>query len=341
MTRLLKRGGEAKVGVNYLPYTPSARVFQTGAGQVIPTGVPTAVTFDSERWDNDNLHDLAANTSRLTCQTPGLYRITGLVEFVSLGAAGTYQLFLRVNGSTIIAHLEVPPVNADPTGIPISVEYVLAKGDYVEVLARQSTGGNQSLLVAGNYTPEFSMSMIGPPVMNAVREKPIVSYVTPVQFAALTPQDGDECYLIADAANGVVWHMRYNAGSGSAYKWEFLGGSDMVSTSGAITLATSSWSDIGPALVIPRSGIYRVEFTTTENNAGGVDVDVAPVGSEVFAGIAVWSPLGSAAYRMTATGVVEKTASAGVTYKARCSCSASASATFNANHLAIRPIRIS
>lgn len=51
----------------------------------------------------------------------------------------------------------------------------------------------------------------------------------PVEVLAMPtgPTDGDEIYYMADVANGVVWHLRYNAGSASTYKWEFVGGSEM------------------------------------------------------------------------------------------------------------------
>src|SRR4030095_11342304 len=39
-----------------------------------------------------------------------------------------------------------------------------------------------------------------------------------------SPFDGQEIYYLADATNSVIWHLRYRAGSSSAYKWEFIGG---------------------------------------------------------------------------------------------------------------------
>ena len=39
-----------------------------------------------------------------------------------------------------------------------------------------------------------------------------------------TPTDGQEVYYLADAANGVIWHLRYRAAATGAFKWEFVGG---------------------------------------------------------------------------------------------------------------------
>src|SRR4051812_22380129 len=47
----------------------------------------------------------------------------------------------------------------------------------------------------------------------------------------VSPVDGQEVYYVADATNGVLWHLRYNAASASAYKWEFVGGSPLESSS--------------------------------------------------------------------------------------------------------------
>src|SRR4029077_16892946 len=37
------------------------------------------------------------------------------------------------------------------------------------------------------------------------------------------PYDGQECYFVADATNGILWHFRYNSSSVSPYKWECVG----------------------------------------------------------------------------------------------------------------------
>jgi len=79
-----------------------------------------------------------------------------------------------------------------------------------------------------------------------------------------SPYDGQEVYYQADATNGVIWHLRYNSGSASAYKWEYLGGASM-SSSVATQEATASGSDtdlatVGPDVTLPRAGDYEVTF---------------------------------------------------------------------------------
>lgn len=78
------------------------------------------------------------------------------------------------------------------------------------------------------------------------------------------PADGDEYVYTADAAAGVEWHLKYRAGSASAYKWEFVGGSPLgaaVLTDEAIT-SSGAWVDtatVGPTLTLPLAGDYLLD----------------------------------------------------------------------------------
>jgi hypothetical protein len=77
-----------------------------------------------------------------------------------------------------------------------------------------------------------------------------------------SPVDGQEIYYAANATNSIIWHLRYRsaARSGSG-AWEFVGGTplfggpqgDITTTSTTHTALTS-----GPAITVPRRGIYRV-----------------------------------------------------------------------------------
>lgn len=56
----------------------------------------------------------------------------------------------------------------------------------------------------------------------AIGAQPVIAVVTSLPAA---PADGQECIFVADATNGVAWHLKYRAASASAYKWEVIGGS--------------------------------------------------------------------------------------------------------------------
>ena len=65
-----------------------------------------------------------------------------------------------------------------------------------------------------------------------------------------SPIDGQIIYYNADATNGNVWHLRYRSASSSAYKWEFVGGSRLLSTAvGGTTGTGGSYADLASGTV--------------------------------------------------------------------------------------------
>ncbi len=78
---------------------PAARVYNNGV-LPIPNTTPTLLTFNSERFDPDGMHDTVTNTGQMTCKTAGVFLLTCNVDFVS-NATGFRQLYLRLNGTTI------------------------------------------------------------------------------------------------------------------------------------------------------------------------------------------------------------------------------------------------
>jgi hypothetical protein len=81
---------------------------------------------------------------------------------------------------------------------------------------------------------------------------------TPALLTVLpgSPFDGQQIYLQADPANGIIWHLRYNAGSASAYKWEFVGGPPLAglgTTSDPLPNSTiyNDFATVGPSVTLP------------------------------------------------------------------------------------------
>lgn len=118
-------------------------------------GTGTALTYDTDRYDTDAIHDIASVTTRLTAPAAGYYRIGACVRFAS-NATGYRQVFLRINGATVIASLIVDAVATTVTDIVLAgVDYLLAQGDYVECLVVQTSGGNLNVVAAATFSPEF------------------------------------------------------------------------------------------------------------------------------------------------------------------------------------------
>lgn len=105
----------------------------------------------------------------------------------------------------------------------------------------------------------------------------VVAYASgiigPARVLALpvSPVDGQECYFVADATNGVLWHLRYNAGSASAYKWEFVGGSSLIAENRASqTASAGAWvMGANPSIALPLAGTYECSYATSLNTTAG------------------------------------------------------------------------
>jgi hypothetical protein len=151
----------ARVGYQSNPSTfPSARVYNNAAISHAISGTAQALTFNSERHDNANLHDTVTNTSRLTAPVAGVYDISGHIDFAA-NATGARAAQIRVNGTTIIANKnEMARTDGNAHTISIQTQYKLAAGDYVELLSNQFSGGALNINASPNYSPEFAMTKI-------------------------------------------------------------------------------------------------------------------------------------------------------------------------------------
>lgn len=77
-----------------------------------------------------------------------------------------------------------------------------------------------------------------------------------------SPIDGQECFFLASATDGTVWHLKYRAGSPNAQKWEPVGGNPL-STDIPAAISTASTTAValtGPGTTAPLFGTYRVRF---------------------------------------------------------------------------------
>lgn len=85
-----------------------------------------------------------------------------------------------------------------------------------------------------------------------------------------SPSDGQSFYYVADTTNGVVWHLRYRSASASAYKWEYVGGSQLINTVFAneqyVGAAYGNLATSGPTVTVPLAGDYVVTIGFTGNN---------------------------------------------------------------------------
>lgn len=121
---------------------PSCKVYNSAA-QSIANNTNTALTFNSEYWDNGGMHSTAVNTSRITipASSGGKYWIGGNAEFVA-NATGTRWIGLQLNGSSFIARKQIPSNSGSyDTGLFVATMQSLSAGDYVELIVYQNSGG--------------------------------------------------------------------------------------------------------------------------------------------------------------------------------------------------------
>jgi hypothetical protein len=141
---------------------PSCRVYND-ANINIPNNTYTDLTFNSERWDNWEMHSTAANTERITIPITGLYVFGGSVDW-ALGAADTKRaLFVRLNGGAIeLAYTSTYSFAGGNSTIQQSVSsiYRFDQGDYITLRVIQNTGGGLNVNSDSNYSPEFWCAML-------------------------------------------------------------------------------------------------------------------------------------------------------------------------------------
>jgi hypothetical protein len=98
-------------------------------------------------------------------------------------------------------------------------------------------------------------------VADVANAAPKPSYSTTLPAS---PVDGQEHILVDSITNPTwQWRFRYNAGSTSVYKWEFVGGSTITISGGSFTTPTgpTGWLDgNGPSFSLPRAGTYKYSW---------------------------------------------------------------------------------
>ncbi len=145
-------------------FPPAARVYNSG-NISIPDSVSTALTYDSERFDNDDIHPASGNTGRLECKTAGLYLIITQVKWAEFSTTDRQTTIKLNNTTTIGAHASTGDSGNDEIRWQVATTmYELVVGDYVETVVYQNRGdaGTVNVLAAANYSPEFMMCRLGP-----------------------------------------------------------------------------------------------------------------------------------------------------------------------------------
>lgn len=117
------------------------------SGQAGVSTTLTALTFDSESYDTDTMHDNSTNNTRITFTTAGKYSVygTGTTDGNAIARLG-----IRLNGTTYLAQIGVGNAGASTqNGCIIATDYEFAANDYVELMCAFGSSQTTTSGVAG------------------------------------------------------------------------------------------------------------------------------------------------------------------------------------------------
>ena len=135
---------------------PSACAYASSA-LAVANSTWTSLALDTERWDTGGIHSTTTNTSRMTIVTAGVYQVNGWVDF-ALNTTGMRGIGLRVGGSTYLATDYRNAVSTvSGTAATVNMLWKFAAGEYVELVAYQSSGGSLNASAS-----ELSVSWVSP-----------------------------------------------------------------------------------------------------------------------------------------------------------------------------------
>ena len=134
---------QVRDNTNFLYTPPMCKATRT-TNLSIASGAETEMTFPTEDFDTDGMHDTATNTGRITINTAGIYlvqiRIATSVAMTSTTAA--FYAEIKKNGSAIGRLFNMPfYFNGNSTVVMTGSDFQdLAVNDYLQVFIYQDTG---------------------------------------------------------------------------------------------------------------------------------------------------------------------------------------------------------
>jgi len=126
----------------------------------VANNTDVAITFDHEVYDVGSFWTSGSPT-RFTVPVTGLYLIHGFVEWNNGSTSGLRRLWIRRNGADILAKEEDGiTTHTNKVQQTISTTYLLTAADYVELYARQSSGGSLDILQQNYWSPVFAIALL-------------------------------------------------------------------------------------------------------------------------------------------------------------------------------------
>jgi hypothetical protein len=131
----------------------SCRVTKS-TNQTIGATSDAIISWDTESYDTDSMHDNVTNNSRITATTAGRYFITTTIKLTN-GIPSYLRAVILLNGATIIAGNVINSLGSAIPYINVSTLYNLSAGQYVEV---QVSNGGATPEDVDTVTSHFAVS---------------------------------------------------------------------------------------------------------------------------------------------------------------------------------------
>ncbi len=134
--------------------SPTCRAYNS-ADFGVANATATAITMNSERFDNAAMHSTSVNTDRITIPTGGAgkYILGGALQW-QINATGTRIIEFLVNGLTNIGEQSSLATAAVAPIVSVCTVYALAAADYVTMVGYQDSTGGLNVLSGPNISPE-------------------------------------------------------------------------------------------------------------------------------------------------------------------------------------------
>jgi hypothetical protein len=171
-------------------------------------------------------------------------------------------------------------------GQPEDISVVLANLQAIAAVVNGSLD-DANLSPAANISPskllgypaDVAKVLKGNGSWGTLADTPTATYGTALPA---TPADGREHILVDSTTNPTwQWRFRYNAGSSSSYKWEYLGGSPFIhaieTLENGAAVGPADLATVGPQWTCPINGEYIVEMSARANKFGNTDWYVAQI----------------------------------------------------------------
>lgn len=108
--------------------------------QSIADSTDTYISFDSASYNAYGAWEGVTNPARITAPMSGRYMVTATLAFAG-NATGWRRAWIETNGANAFASLRMNAIAGNPNDMTVTGVTTMAKGDYVRLGVRQTSGG--------------------------------------------------------------------------------------------------------------------------------------------------------------------------------------------------------